>query len=181
MQRSLFRQYINDNFQELYEGGTSGTPGKDGSTWYNGYEDPPGMELGKDGDYYVNIDTNNVYQKIDNDWAYVMNLKGEKGDNGEPGENGNDGSVWYTGKGIPDNLLGKSGDFYLDRDSGDVYQRITYEWVYQTNIKGPAGTDGTGGTGGGTVSILTGKGMPTTALQANENDYYIDNKSGFLS
>lgn len=176
MERSLFRQYINDNFQELYAGGTGGgTTGKDGSTWYSGAEEPPGIELGKDGDYYVNINTNGVYQKQDGIWNYLMYLKG---DNGAPGEKGKDGSVWYTGKGVPDNMIGVTGDFYLDGDNGNVYQRTPIEWIYQTNIKGPAGTGGTGG--GGATSILTGEGLPGATMSANENDYYIDNKSGDL-
>ena len=35
---------------------------------------------------------------------------------------------WFEGNGIPSNLIGKDGDFYLDIDNGDVYQKVHDTW-----------------------------------------------------
>lgn len=62
--------------------------------------------------------------------------KGEKGDtvvgpmgpmglpgrDGIDGKNGERGSKWFTGSGVPKSVEGSiKGDYYLDKDSGDVY------------------------------------------------------------
>lgn len=56
-------------------------------------------------------------------------LKGAKGDPGNDGATGATGpagvrgSKWFTGNGVPGTLAGAmTGDFYLDRDSGTVYE-----------------------------------------------------------
>jgi len=40
-----------------------------------------------------------------------------------PGLQGAPGATWRAGSGAPSNSLGANGDFYLDSDTGDVYQR----------------------------------------------------------
>lgn len=35
------------------------------------------------------------------------------------------GSVWRTGHGTPPATLGAVGDFYLDVDTGDYYERVS--------------------------------------------------------
>lgn len=61
-------------------------------------------------------------------WA-VLSLQGTKGDKGDKGDTGNTGqagargSRWFDGAGVPGAIVGSAvGDYYLDRDTGDVYE-----------------------------------------------------------
>lgn len=59
---------------------------------------------GVNGDFYLDIDTGNLYQKITGSWTLQMCLKGEKGDKGDagdPGTPGTNGSTMYSGHGAP--------------------------------------------------------------------------------
>lgn len=38
-------------------------------------------------------------------------------------------SSWMSGKGAPNNNLGKNGDFYLDEDSKDIYKKVNGSWL----------------------------------------------------
>ena len=62
-------------------------------------------------------------------------LPGERGAIGPPGV---DGATWFPGDGPPAETLGRPGDFYLDRKSGDVFHHAG-RWVRLTNITGPQG------------------------------------------
>ena len=77
-------------------------------------------EQGKVGDLYIDILEGNLYRKRDdNDWVFLLNLKGSKGDKGDPGAlmptngfylfrvEGDDLLVSY-----PDSV--ESNDFYID-------------------------------------------------------------------
>lgn len=94
---------------------------------------------------------------------------------------GTPGSMWYSGAGIPSSFLGVNSDLYLNETLGDVYQKVTGAWVYQTNIRGPQGTpgtDGTPGTNGAPGSVwYTGSGAPGPGLGIN-GDYYLDGTAG---
>lgn len=46
------------------------------------------------------------------------------------------GTRWYSGNGAPSEELGAAGDFYIDKDSGDVYERTEAGWAVGLNIKG---------------------------------------------
>lgn len=87
-------------------------------------------------------------------------LKGEIGERGEKGEighrgpaggegrfgsagaNGTDGtpgSRWYTGAGFPAGGLGIVGDFYLNSDNGDYYEKTgPATWTFAGNLGGGA-------------------------------------------
>ena len=39
-----------------------------------------------------------------------------------------DRAVWRTGQGLPRAWMGRSGDFYIDGNSGDVYRRGAWAW-----------------------------------------------------
>jgi hypothetical protein len=74
----------------------------------------------------------------------VQGLPGKDGINGIDGQNGvdgRDGSRWYDGKGAPDANLGDTGDFYLDNDTYDYYEKTTH-WVKRGNLKGAKGDKG---------------------------------------
>ena len=130
MTRANFRQYINDNFTELYNNG--GTAGKDGSKWYNG-SGSPSSSIGVSGDYYINTDNSDVYYKTTS-WSLLMNIKGLKGDTGAAG------SKWYNGTDIPYGF-GNWDDYYLQTTTGDVYQKqqASGSFVLVGNIRGPQG------------------------------------------
>lgn len=59
--------------------GPMGPNGLDGDMWYNGTGDPS-TGLGKVGDFYLEVLTGNVYEKIDSTtWTIVSNIKGPGG------------------------------------------------------------------------------------------------------
>lgn len=58
---------------------------------------------------------------------------------GDDGVDGADGSKWFVGEGEPGEDFGVTGDFYLDSENGDVYEKGESEWSQIINIMGPAG------------------------------------------
>ena len=173
---------------EAGEDGLDGTDGTDGSQWHIGSTDPvDGETEGKPGDLYLNDVTGDIFTMDEsNNWRYIGNLKGDKGDTGEKGDDGEkgetgeagtDGAAWLTGTGAPSTDLGKDGDLYLDVSTSDVYQKEDGAWTLITNIKGETGADGdTGDTGeAGTdgATWLTGSGTPDNTL-GKDGDLYLD-------
>jgi hypothetical protein len=67
---------------------------------------------------------------------------GPAGATGAAGADGVDGSVWWNGTGAPDSGVGVEGDYYLDVDNGDVYNKISGSWAWVANIQGPEGSQG---------------------------------------
>jgi hypothetical protein len=39
------------------------------------------------------------------------------------------GLFWLSGKGIPNNALGKDGDFYLDEITKNIYKKVAGNWL----------------------------------------------------
>lgn len=59
--------------------------------------------------------------------------------------------AWHVGSGAPAASLGRLGDFYLDADTGDVYEKTsTTVWTLVANIEGPTGPQGPQGATGAT-------------------------------
>ena len=103
-------------------------------------------------------------------------IAGAPGQPGEPGKSivgptgpvGNTGTTWWDGSGSPDPINGDDGDFYLRRDTADVYRKYVEGWVLIANLRGAPGSvsigDGgprgptgpTGAVGGVTGSSATG-------------------------
>lgn len=96
-------------------GGEQGPPGEDGTNGTNGLPGTDGVD-GSDGTNGTN---------------------GSNGTNGTNGAAGAPGAVWRTGSGAPANGLGVNGDFYLDVDTGDVYEKAAGVYSIVANIKGP--------------------------------------------
>lgn len=73
------------------------------------------------------------YNEITSQWEPIsVAAKGDPGDNG---------ALWHNGSGAPATGLGAVGDYYLDDDNGDVYEKTgASTWTLATNIKGPAGS-----------------------------------------
>jgi hypothetical protein len=139
--------------------GATGTPGTDGATWLFGTAAPTGQ--GKDGDFYLNTSTFDVYNKASGSWSKKGNIKGatgatgtpgKDGTNGTPGTDGKDGATWLFGTGAP-NSQGKTGDFYLETSTFDIYSKATGSWVKSGNIKGTKGDKGDRGETGEGFSI----------------------------
>lgn len=109
----------------------------DGATWHTGSTIPP-SSLGLDGDLYLDILSYDVYTKTNGVWSVSCNIKGIQGDRGIDGEKG---SIWITGVGIPDNSIGRNGDYYLnsDQNANDVYEKTDDSWIKKCNIKGESG------------------------------------------
>lgn len=55
---------------------------------------------------------------------------------------GTPGSIWHSGSGVPSAGLGATNDFYLNTANGDVYSKASGSWVFQNNLRGPAGSVG---------------------------------------
>lgn len=139
------REGINSNFSELYNNMSNS------SEWLNGIGEPSN-ELGNENDYYINTNNGDLYNKKDNVWTLVMNIKGpqgeqglmgEQGPQGEQGikgEDGTPGSVWYSGNGEPSSELGINNDFYLNNLNGDVYKKESDTWNYQSTLAGSSGS-----------------------------------------
>jgi hypothetical protein len=81
---------------------------------------------------------------------------GADGAQGPAGPAGSDGSVWRSGPGVPNNGTGVDGDFWLDVNAGDVYERASGTYSVVDNIQGPQGPAGPQGSVG-----LTGPAGPT--------------------
>lgn len=123
--------------------GTDGMDGVDGIDGIMG-ADGKEIELQNSGTYiqwrYVG----------DVSWINLISIAAITGADGTDGVDGMDGSIWYDGAGIPSVGLGNNGDYYLNNNNGDVYNKIAGTWTYVTNIKG------TDGIGAGTVTDVTG-------------------------
>ena len=55
--------------------GATGAPGKDGTVWLTGSEEPT-AETGKDGDFYINLTTGELYLKESGEWRNIGNIRG---------------------------------------------------------------------------------------------------------
>ncbi|SNW62029.1 Collagen-like protein [Orpheovirus IHUMI-LCC2] len=140
--------------------GVQGSPGNDILTG-NG---PPFFVQGRDGDYYIDVDTGNYYKYVLISWTARGTLTGPQG---IPGQNG---SEIFTGNGIP-TISGQEGDYYVDNLTGSYYQYSNGNWILRGNLRGPVGEQGTPGS-----QIIVGSGPPLNSF-GNTGDYYIDNLS----
>lgn len=135
--------------QQFVDGGNM-----DGTVWIVGSVAPTNQ--GKEGDFYLNETTFELYRKVSEVWQLMGSIKGEKGETGEtgatgepgtpgtPGAKGADGATWLFGTGVPSSQ-GKEGDFYLKTDTYDIYRKDSSGWQKTGNIKGAKGDKGNPG------------------------------------
>jgi hypothetical protein len=152
--------------------GKDGQDGEDGSQIHagNGAPDP---SLGDLGDFYLDQSNGDFYgPKTENGWGSPTNISG---DDGQDGQDGEDGSTIHAGQGPPSGSMGKIGDFYLDKSTGDFYGPKTQNgWGTPTNLKGDDGEDGQDGADGEDGSqIHAGSGAPAPSL-GDLGDFYLD-------
>jgi len=173
--------------------GTNGVNGTNGSTTLNG-SGAPGPGLGLNGDYYLDKTNYLLYgPKIAGSWGIPILLRGADGTQGPTGAAGKDGSIIYSGAGVPVATMGLNGDYYLDKNTGNLYGPKTgVGWGAALALKGTNGTNGTNGSNGtngadgvngtngtnGTngSTTLSGNGVPSPGLGA-VGDYYLDKTS----
>ncbi len=117
------------------EDGINGIDGTDGNMWYFGSTDPSNT-IGNNNDFYLNNKNWNIYQKSNNTWILVGNIKGQDGENGDQGVAGIDGVTWLTGNINPSNDSGNNGDLYLNIISFDIFTKRDNMWMLLGNIKG---------------------------------------------
>src|SRR5699024_7939959 len=135
---------------ERGERGEKGETGADGTTILNGSADPTGKE-GSVGDFYLNTNSYVLFgPKTKDGWGKGESIlgatgakgakgdkgntgpKGDKGDKGDTGARGAKGDkgdkgeadyVILSGTDDPDDSIGKTGDFYLNRSSKTFFYR----------------------------------------------------------
>lgn len=61
---------------------------------------------------------------------------------GPKGDTGEDGATWLFGTSVPLSSAGKNGDFYLQTNTYDIYQKSSGSWTKKGNIKGATGSKG---------------------------------------
>ena len=122
---------------EMFKG-DKGLPGADGATWHTG-EGGPSNSLGKNGDFYLDTSTFDVYLKGNGGWYLIKNIIGPKGDKGTPGK---DGATWTMGTTAPNNADGKDGDLYMNVLTGDIYVKAEGAWQKVGNLRGSQGDPG---------------------------------------
>ncbi len=117
-----------DLYQKTAEGWKNilklfGKNGRDGVLWFSGDKAPEASDpLLKDaikGDFYLDYSKFDVYQLgEDGTWNPLGSLKGHDGVT--PQIEG-----FLTGTGDPDSSLGKENDFYLNTETGEIWQKST--------------------------------------------------------
>ena len=185
--------------------GPAGATGAAGSKIYSGADNPP-LSIGNNGDYYLDKSNYLLYgPKTTNSWGTPLLLRGAQGVQGPVGPAGADGSIIYSGNGTPITGLGKSGDYYFDKDAGLLYGPKTPAagWGRAVSLKGatgetgatgatgaqgPAGATGatgaqgptgaTGAQGNAGSQVFSGTGTPSNGT-GSSGDYYLD-KSSYL-
>jgi len=113
--------------------GPVGPAGENGNMIYSG-QGAPTSDIGSKGDYYLNMNTGELYgPKDSNGWGSnpIMVLKGQ---------DGADGSQIYAGTGAPAASEGNIGDYYLDKSSYDLYgPKTSNGWGSSISLKGADG------------------------------------------
>lgn len=169
--------------------GTNGTNGTNGSTTLNG-NGTPSASTGIVGDYFLDKANYMLYgPKTAAGWGIPILLKGADGTQGPTGPAGKDGSIIYSGSGSPLSTIGTNGDYYLNKNNGDLYGPKTVAgWGLPIVLKGTNGTNGTNGANGtagangtnGANGSVTHSGLGSPDLSTGTNgDYYLD-RTGFL-
>jgi|GEM_PF-374085 len=121
--------------------GTNGQNGAPGSQILSGTT-APDLALGRIGDFYFRTNTSDFYgPKTATSWGNPVNLKGTTGTAGTNGSNGVPGSRIYNGFGVPQDTLGRVGDYYISISTGNLYgPKTAGGWGSPImNLRGPAG------------------------------------------
>lgn len=135
------RTAINSNFEELYKNSTAA-----GAEWFTG-EGAPSNSQGKDGDYYINTLTGDVYNKASGSWSIKLNIKGPQGERGPQGPQGERGPQGLQGEQGP---AGQDGEQGPQGDPGPQGERGPQGPQGDPGLQGPKGDPGQQGPKGDT-------------------------------
>jgi hypothetical protein len=143
--------------------GSDGSDGSDGKTILSGTTIPT-IKGGNIGDYYLNTSTYDLYgPKTENGWGSPVSLIGA---------DGTDGNTMLNGTSDPLTTDGKTGDFFLNTTSNNLFGPKTENgWGTGISMVGPQGEQGPSGTSSWTdqetiVSTDKKVGVGTTAPNA---------------
>ena len=144
-----YNLYFKEGSNWTQTGNISGLMGQDGQDGQDGTNGTDGRE--------VQFQTNGTHiqwrYQGETTWKNLVALDSLKGENGQDGadgqdgaagQDGADGATWLFGATAPDNLNGNNGDFYLNTQTYDVYNKQDGTWSVIGNIKGEDGKDGSG-------------------------------------
>jgi hypothetical protein len=120
----------------------------------------PSNSAGRVGDWYLDIVSNNVYEKTANTvWTYRTNIKGDG---------------WIYGTGDPATSTDPNGTLYLDGNTGKIWEQQSGSWVFTgISIKGAPGS----------VWYASGVGGindPSNVTNPHQGDNFIYGNSGDL-
>jgi hypothetical protein len=164
--------------------GPQGVAGTPGSKIYSG-TGAPAASLGNNGDFYLDKQSYLLYgPKTNNAWGTPILLQGAQGIQGPQGPAGIPGSQILSGNGAPSASIGSTGDYYLDKSTGNLYgPKTAGGWGNPVSLKGangaqgpagPAGPQGSQGAAGTPGSqIYSGSTAPPSNIGI-AGDYYID-------
>lgn len=151
--------------------GLQGTAGTNGSKWYS-WTGAPEQALGVLDDYYLDVVTGDVWQKVPNEggpeWVVAGNIRGVQGVIGSQGLAG------------PAGVTGSQGPVGPQGDHGDVGATGAIGPQGDTGAPGPAGADGaTGSVGPRGAAVLSGIELPPDDQSTGQNgDFYINTING---
>ena len=151
--------------------------------WHSG-NGAPSSSLGNNSDFYLDLDSGDIYTKKTGVWVVSLTLKGIKGDTGERGDRG---TTWLSGNVAPDVSIGLSNDYYLNTTTYDVYSKATGAWELILNLKGAKGDQGEIGATGAKGdqgergnTIFSGVLTPPTSDIGVDGDYYLNTSTHLL-
>jgi len=126
--------------------GPQGIPGAEGSVIYSG-STTPSAAIGKDGDYYLDMTTGNLYgPRTDAGWGAPVSLRGAQGQpgaKGDKGDAGQDGSRILSGTSVPSSSVGDIGDYYWNASGYLLYgPKSASGWGSGVALRGPKGDKG---------------------------------------
>lgn len=153
--------------------GADGLSGTNGNRWYSGYINPSDT-FGNDFDFYLNLTTGDIYNKVDSTWgspvANIMGPQGTQGIVGPSGSDGVDGLNGADGSNGTDGTAGIDGVNGLDGAKGDVGD---------IGPQGAAGATGAAGVDGQSAILSSGPVGPRVtgkSYSACHHDYlYLSN------
>ena len=162
--------------------GANGQNGADGTSMRTG-TGVPAVDLGNEGDSYVNTLTWDYYVRENNAWVLKGNIKGNDGVNGQNGQNGTNGTNGADGVSVTsiartsgDGSAGTVDTYTITYSDGNTSTfTVTNGANGQNGQNGSNGANGADGTNGNT--ILVGIGAPSNATLGVDGDSYIDTDS----
>jgi hypothetical protein len=133
------RELLARPMDEVAEAGEDGQPGKQGAQGPRGERGPAGQqgEPGPKGDTGAEGPQGPQGEKGD------PGPEGPQGPVGPQGDEGDDGVTILAGEGPPSDEIGEDGDFYLDKEAGELYgPKEDGRWPKPISLIGPKGDRG---------------------------------------